>query len=495
MAPAPPPANSHVRYGTPAGRWVIAATVAGSGMAFLDSTVVNVALPAIGRDLHAGLDGLQWTVNAYLLTLGSLLVLGGSLGDIYGRRRLFVTGLVAFTAASALCGLAPSMGVLIAARALQGAGGAMLVPGSLALLTASFHAEDRSAAVGAWSGLAGVAAAVGPFVGGWLVDGVSWRLVFLLNVPVAAAAVAMTVTHVPESRDPDAVPAPDLAGAVVATLGLAGVVFALIQWSAGGVSAAVVVTGVLGTLALVAFPFVERRSRQPLVPLDIFSSRQFSGANATTLAVYAAFGGALFLLVLELQQVLHYSALAAGSSLMPITCIMLALSSRTARLGQRIGPRIPMTVGPMVIAGGLVVLSGLRPGDSYVSGVLGGVVVVGLGLAFTVPPLTAAVMGAVEERHVGVGAAVNNAVARVGTLLSVAVLPLAAGLGGLAPTDPRYRDGVSRALLLSAGLCVAGGIVAFITVRRSAPVVPVTQPGISHACADPCIREPATPAA
>ncbi len=489
MASAPPAPGAHVRYGTPAGRWVIAATVAGSGMAFLDSTVVNVALPSIGRDLHAGLAGLQWTVNGYLLTLGSLLLLGGSLGDLYGRRRLFVAGLVAFTAASVLCGLAPSLGVLIAARALQGVGGAMLVPGSLALLTASFRTEDRSAAVGAWSGLAGVAAAIGPFIGGWLVDGVSWRLVFLLNLPVAATAIVITLRHVPDSRDYEAMHSPDVAGALIATLGLGGVVFALIQWSAHGTSAAVVVTGVIGTVALVAFPFVERGTRQPLVPLDIFRNRQFSGANATTLAVYAAFGGALFLLVLELQQVLHYSALAAGSSLLPITLIMLTLSARTARLGQRIGPRGPMTVGPMVIAGGLVLLSRLRPGDSYLSGVLGGVVVVGLGLALTVPPLTAAVMGAVEERHVGVGAAVNNAVARVGTLLSVAVLPLAAGLGGLAPGDPRYRDGVSQALLLSAGLCVAGGLVAFVTVRRSSPVTAVTQPGISHACADPCLRE------
>jgi len=219
-------------------------------MAFLDSTVVNVALPSKGRDLHAGLAGLQWTVNGYLLTLGSLLLLGGSLGDLYGRRRLFLTGLAAFTAASALCGLAPSMGVLIAARAVQGVGGAMLVPGSLALLTASFRADDRSAAVGAWSGLAGVAAAVGPFVGGWLVDGVSWRLVFLLNLPVAVVAIVITVRHVPESRGAEAVHSPDVAGALIATLGLGGLVFALIQWSAHGASAAVVDTGVIGGLAL-----------------------------------------------------------------------------------------------------------------------------------------------------------------------------------------------------------------------------------------------------
>ncbi len=485
----PPP--RHVRYGTPAGRWVIAATVAGSGIAFLDSTVVNVALPAIGRDLGAGMAGLQWTVDGYLLTLGSLLLLGGSLGDLYGRRRMFVAGLVAFTAASALCGLAPSMGTLIAARALQGVGGALLVPGSLALLSASFRPEDRSTAVGAWSGLAGVSTALGPFLGGWLVDAVSWRLVFLINVPLAAVAIAVTLRHVPESRDPEAVDPPDLLGALTVSLGLGAVVFALIQWSAHGLSPHVVAIGAAGAVALAAFPLVERRRRQPLVPLDIFRSRQFSGANATTLAVYAAFGGALFLLVLEFQQVLHYSALAAGSALLPITLIMLALSARAAALSQRIGPRWPMTVGPVIIAVGLALLSRLRPGDDYLSGVLPGVVVVGLGLALTVPPLTAAVMGSVEERHMGAGSGVNNAVARIGTLLSVALLPLAGGLGELAPADPAYRDGISRALLLSAALCVIGGLIALLTVRRAGAVGAVVQPSVSHACADPAVCEEA----
>jgi len=468
---------------------VIAATVAGSGIAFLDATVVNVALPAIESDLHGGLSGLQWTVDGYLLTLGSLLLLGGSLGDLYGRRRMFVLGLVAFTSASALCGLAPSMGTLIAARALQGAGGALLVPGSLALLSASFAPEDRATAVGAWSGLAGVSTALGPFVGGWLVDAVSWRLVFLINLPLAAAAIAITLRHVPESRDLDAVDPPDLTGALLVSVGLGGVVFALIQGPAHGFSPPVVAAAVVGIVALVAFPLVERRRRQPLVPLEIFRSRQFSGANVTTLAVYAAFGGALFLLVLELQQVLHYSATAAGSALLPITLIMLTLSSRTAKLSQRIGPRLPMTVGPMVVAAGLVLLSRLRPGDTYVSGVLGGVVVVGLGLALTVPPLTAAVMGAVDERHMGVGSGVNNALARIGTLLSVALLPLAGALTDLSPADPAYRNGISRALLLSAGLCVIGGLVAFVTVRRSAVVGPLTQPSLSHACGDPCMLD------
>jgi EmrB/QacA subfamily drug resistance transporter len=479
-----------VRYGTPAGRWVIAATVLGSGIAFLDGTVVNVALPAIGRDLDSELAGLQWTVDGYLLTLSALLLLGGSLGDLYGRRRMFVAGLVAFTAASALCGLAPSMGALVAARALQGVGGALLVPGSLALLAASFAPQDRGAAVGAWSGLAGVATALGPFLGGWLVDAVSWRLVFLINVPLAAVAVALTLRHVPESRDPEAAHRPDLAGALAATLGLAGVVFALIEWPEDGASAGVVLSGVVGVVALAAFPFIERSRAQPLVPLAIFRDPQFVGANATTLTVYAAFGGALFLIVLELQQVLGYSALAAGAALLPITVLMLALSARTAAVSQRIGPRLPMTLGPVVAAGGLVLVARVGPGATYAVDVLPAVVVLGLGLALTVAPLTAAVMAGVDEHHVGVASGVNNAVARIGTLLSVALLPLVAGLGDLAPSDPRYTDGVSRALLVAAGLCVVGGVVAFATVRRGARVAPVAHPSVSHACADPSVREP-----
>jgi EmrB/QacA subfamily drug resistance transporter len=483
--------QGRLRYGTPSGWWVITAAVLGSGIAFLDSTVVNVALPAIGSDLGGGLSGLQWTVDGYLLTLGSLLLLGGSLGDLYGRRRMFVAGLVAFTGASVVCGLAPSMGTLVAARALQGAGGALLVPGSLALLSASFEPEDQATAVGAWSGLAGVTSAVGPFVGGWLVDAVSWRLVFLINVPLAAVAVAITLGHVPESRDPEAVHQPDVPGAVAATLGLGAVVFSLIEWSAQGASGGVVAVGLLGAGALALFPLVERRRRQPLVPLEIFRSRQFSGANATTLAVYAAFGGALFLLVLDLQQVLRYSALAAGSALLPITLIMLVLSARTARLSQRVGPRLPMSAGPAVVAVGLVIVSTVRAGDTYVGSVLPGVVVIGLGLALTVAPLTAAVMGSVEERHVGVASGVNNAVARIGTLLSVAVLPLVGGLGGLTPAHPGYRDGLSRAVVVAAGLCLFGGAIAFATVRRAAPVMAVTQPSTSHACSDASVRAPA----
>ena len=479
-----------VRAGTAAGRWVLAATVLGSGMAFLDGTVVNVALPAIGRDLDAGLSGLQWTLDAYLLTLGALLLLGGALGDRYGRRRVFEVGLVAFSAASALCGLAPTLGTLVAARALQGIGGALLVPGSLALLSASFSPEDRGAAVGAWSGLAGAFSAIGPFLGGWLVDAVSWRLVFLINLPVAAATVWIVRTHVPESRDPAAVAGGrlDLPGAAAVTVGLAGVVFALIEGTVHGASVPVVAAAVLGVAALVAFPLLERDRPEPLVPLELFRSRQFSGANATTFAVYGAFAGAIFLFVVLLQQGLGYSALETGAAMLPVTVVLLVLSSRAGRLGQRLGPRLPMSVGPVVAGAGLLLLSGVRPGTSYLTGILPGVVVFGVGLALTVAPLTAAVMAAVDERHLGVGSGVNNAVSRVAGLLSVALLPLASGLSGVDPGQPAFVEGVGDAMRISAVVCALGGVVAFLSVRRAAPVEAVPQPGMTLACNEAALR-------
>jgi len=334
-APVTSPATAgEVTYGSPAGRWVILATVLGSGMAFLDGTVVNVALPAIAGDLGTGLSGLQWTLDAYLVTLAALLLLGGSLGDVYGRRQMYLVGLVGFTAASVLCGLAPGTGALVAARALQGVGAALLVPGSLAILSASFRPADRSRAIGAWSGLAGVATALGPFVGGWLIDSVSWRLVFLLNVPFAVVAAVVALRHVPESRDPAGVSHPDVAGAAAVSIGLGAVAYALIE-GASGFGPSEVAAAIAGIGALAAFVVIERRRRHPMLPLELFRSRQFSGANVTTFAVYAALGGASFLLVLHLQVVLGYSALAAGASLLPVTVLMLTLSSRTAQMAQR----------------------------------------------------------------------------------------------------------------------------------------------------------------
>src|SRR4051812_38898617 len=314
-----PPAE--VRYGTPAGRWVLLATVLGSGMAALDATVVNVALPALGRDLGAGVSGLQWVLTGYLLTLASLILLGGALGDRYGRRRIFVIGVLWFMAASVLCGLSPNLEFLIAARALQGVGGALLTPGSLAIIDASFAPQDRGRAIGAWSGLGGMATAVGPFAGGWLVSAVSWRLIFLLNVPLSPA-VLYAARHVPETRDPDTSGAIDVVGALLGVVGLAGLTYALIEGPGGGAPGGVVlVAAVVGVLGLAGFLVVERSARHPMLPLAIFANRQFTAANLVTVTIYAALGGVFFLLAVELQQVLHYSPLAAGAALFPVTVI------------------------------------------------------------------------------------------------------------------------------------------------------------------------------
>ena len=472
-----------IRFGTPAGRWVVFATVLGSGVAFLDGTVVNVALPTIGRDLSTGLSGLQWILDGYLVTLSALLLLGGSLGDLFGRRRTYVIGLVAFTVASTICGLAPNTGALIAARAAQGAAAALLVPGSLAIISASFHPDDRGRAVGAWSGLGGIAGAIGPFVGGWLVDAGSWRLVFLINLPLAAVAVAVTLRHVPESNDADAVRHVDVPGAVAASLGLAGLAYAFIEGS-GGLDSTDILAGVAGVVAVGVFLLIERRSRQPMLPLDVFSSRQFTGANLTTLAVYAGLGSATFLVVLQLQLGLRYSAVEAGASLLPITLLMLGLSARAGQLAQRIGPRVPMTLGPLVIGFGLLLLSRIEAGSEYVSDVLPAVLVFGLGLAMTVAPLTSAVLAAVDDHHLGVGSGVNNAVARVAGLLSVALLPALVGLD-LAGGPGQLGRGFAAAMRLSAVICAAGGAVAFLTIRTQVAQRPITQASIVQPCHHP----------
>ena len=489
--PAPEAGPGEVRFGTRQGRAVLLATVLGSGIAFLDGTVVNVALPTIAEDLDAGISGLQWILDGYLVTLSALLLLGGSLGDLFGRRKVFVAGLIGFTIASVLCGLAPNIGALVAARALQGLAAAMLVPGSLAILAASFAPEDRARAVGAWSGLAGVASAIGPFLGGWLIDAASWRYIFLINVPLAAVAVVVTLREVPESMDVGADRHPDVLGAAAVSLGLGGVAYALIE-APGGVSVDVVVAGVVGVLALVAFLVIESRVRAPMLPLELFRSRQFSGANATTLAVYAALTGVMFLLVLHLQLVLGYSALEAGAALLPITVLLLALSARTGALAQRIGPRLPMTAGPLLVSAGLLLLAGVGAGDRYPTGVLPALVVLGLGLALTVAPLTAAVLAAVEERHVGVGSGVNNAVARVAGLLAVALLPVLVGLDLAGDDAASFTAGYARAMRLCAGLCVVGAGLAFATIRQAAPVQATTQASADQPCHDPAVLEPAT---
>jgi EmrB/QacA subfamily drug resistance transporter len=464
-------APTGVRYASRAGRLILAATVLGSGVAFLDGTVVNVALPTIARQLHAGLADLQWIADAYLLTLGALIILGGSFGDRFGRRRVFVVGLVAFTCASVICGLAPNTLVLIAARAVQGIGGALLTPGSLAIISACFVPEDRARAVGLWSGLSGVSVAIGPFIGGWLVDRVSWRAIFFINVPIAALAITIALRAIPETRDSDATGRLDYPGAVIISAGLVGVVYALIDGPSNGWSMPTLIAAAAGAFLLLAFPLVELRRRRPMVPLQLFRSRQFSGANVTTFFVYAALSVTGFLLILHLQQDLHYSALAAGTAFLPASVLLMLLSSRSGALAQRIGARLPMTVGPLVAALGLILLSGVRPGDSYVVAVLPGVLVFGAGLTLIVAPLTAAVMAAVDAHHVGVGSAINNATARIGGLLAVAVVPALAGLSAASThlAGVSLNDGFTAAMRISAVMLAVGGVIAALTIRRVAP--------------------------
>ncbi|HEX4657733.1 MAG TPA: MFS transporter [Streptosporangiaceae bacterium] len=486
-----------IRLSQPAGRWVLLAAVLGSSMAFLDATVVNVALPTIGRNLGASLGGLQWTVTAYTLTLAGLILLGGALGDRLGRRRIFVLGVGWFALASALCGLAPSIGVLIAARTLQGIGGALLTPGSLAIIQATFAAEDRPRAVGAWSGLGGVAGAAGPLLGGWIVQAAGWRWVFLLNLPLAVLVIVVAVRHVPETSDPSAHGRFDVAGAALAALALAGITYALIEATGGGGPAGPVTAAAVGVAAAVAFVRVERRRGRspeqvpPMLPLDVFASRQFTSVNVVTFLVYGAFGGVIFLLVLQLQLVAGFSPLAAGTALLPTTILMLLLSARAGGLAQRIGPRWPMTVGTGTCAVGLLLLTRIGAHASYLADVLPAVIVFGLGLSLTVAPLTATVLASADVRHAGVASGVNNAVARAAGLLAVAGLPALVGLTSAdyhsaAAFDSSFRT----AMILCAALLVCGAALSALTINndvlRASPDRPVQEPECKTNCAVGC---------
>ena len=445
-----------------AGRWVVGIAVVGSGMAFLDSTVVNVALPEIGRDLDAPTGALQWILNGYLLTLASLILLGGSLGDRYGRRRIFTWGAGLFTAASVLCAAAPSVELLVVARLLQGVAGALLTPGSLAMIDASFRPDDRSRAIGAWSGLGGVATALGPLLGGWLVDAVSWRAIFIINVPLGIFVVLTAGRHVPETSDPTAGGRLDVRGAALAALGLAGTTYGLIEGS--------VAPGVAGVAALVAFLWAEARSANPMMPLGIFSSRQFAAANMVTFVVYAALSGVFFLLVAFLQVSLSYSPMAAGAASLPVTVLMLVLSARSGALAQRIGPRIPLTAGPLIIAAAMLLMTTIDPGDGYLTGVLPAVVLFGLGLTLVVAPVTSTVLAAADIGHAGVASGVNNAVSRVAGLLAVAILPAVAGISGGRFYDPvAMTDGFGTAMVVCAVLAAGGGALAWATIRSHPP--------------------------
>jgi EmrB/QacA subfamily drug resistance transporter len=466
-----------IRFGSTTGRWIVAVSVLGSGIAFLEATVVNVALPEIGRDLGADTGALQWTLNGYLVTLSALILLGGSLGDRLGRRRVFNIGVVWFTVASVVCAFAPSVELLVAARVLQGVGGALLTPGSLAIIEATFRPEDRARAIGAWSGLGGVGAAIGPLLGGYLVDAVSWRAIFLINVPFGIFVVVMANRHIPETRDPTAVGRLDYPGAVLAVVGLASATYSLIGASEGAGTTRILVSGAAGVVGLGGFIVTERRSANPMMPLSIFASRQFAAANLVTFTVYAALGGVFFLLVAFLQISLGYSAIAAGAASLPVTGLMLLLSPRAGALAQRVGPRLPLTLGPLLIASGMLLMTQIDRGDSYTTSVFPAVFVYGLGLALVVAPVTATVLAAADERHSGVASGVNNAVARVAGLIAVAALPLVAGLSGPDFFDPiAMADGFGIAMVATAALAASGALLAWFTidaqVLETAPVTP-----------------------
>jgi EmrB/QacA subfamily drug resistance transporter len=458
-------------------------------MAFLDSTIINVALPRTGQELDATVAGLQWILDGYLLSLAALILIAGSLGDRFGRRKVFQAGVVWFGAASVLCGLAQSTEMLVAARVLQGIGGALLTPGSLAIIQSAFVREDRARAIGAWSGLSGVAGAVGPLVGGVLVQAWSWRLAFLVNVPIALVCLLLARRYVPESCDESLGGRPDVFGSALGALGLVGVTAALVEAPARGMGDPVVVgAGVFGVLALTAFVVIQARSADPLVPPDLFADRTFTVANLLTFVVYAALSGVMMLFVLQLQVSLGYSPAASALAGLPITVILLLLSATSGRLAQQYGPRWFLVAGPMVIALGMVLLSQIEPGSSYLGVILPAVVVFGVGLVAVVAPVTATVLAAAADRHAGVASGVNNAVARTGGLLAVAVLPAVAGLSGGAYSDPvALTEGWQVAMWVCAGLCVIGGLLA-LGVRNDvlapepgrevvAEVVEAPQPG------------------
>lgn len=463
-----PDAATHepLEWGSARARWVLSATVLGAALTFIDGTVVNIALPHVGKDLDAGSEALTWVVNGYTLTLAALVLLGGALGDRFGRKRVYVIGIVGFALASAACGLAPDVGTLIAARAVQGVAAALLTPGSLALLQATFATKDRPRAIGAWSGLTGVAGAIGPFFGGWIIEVADWRWAFLVNLPIAAVVVVIARRHVPESRPPPTGHRLDWTGAALLALSLAALTFALTAWSnapflSSRVAGLLVVSLVVGTL----FGLWEHRSPAPLVPVTLFVSRVFVVANVVTFVVYAALGVVFFSLGIVLQVGAGRSPIQAGLSLLPVTVLMLLFSSRAGALMDRVGARLPMSLGPLVAAAGIALLTRIDADVNYLLDVLVPTTVFGAGLTLMVTPLTATVLAAVPDEVVGLASGVNNAVARTAGLLAVASVPLVGGLGGTGLTDPVVvLDGFGTLMWSCVALLVGGAALAWFGV-------------------------------
>ncbi len=436
--------------------FVLLATIIGSGIVIVDSTVVNLALPALGRELHTSFSGLQWVIDGYLLSLSSLILLGGSLGDIFGRKKIYLTGLVGFGVVSLLCGLAPNEGVLVGLRMLQGVFGALLVPGGLAIINTNFPAEQRGKAIGQWSAWSALAAAIGPLAGGLIVDALSWRWIFFINVPLVMVCGGLAWHGVKESRSPGSRRL-DVVGAGLIIFALAGITYGLIEGpdSHWGMGSLLAITA--GVVLFGLFLWAESRKKDPMVRLSLFASRNFSAANITTFAMYGALSGFFFAFVIYLQTMLGYSTLQAGLSMIPVTLLILGLSSRVGGLAGRIGSRLFMTAGPLLAAAGMAFLYGLSPGDGYALYIFPGVALFGLGMALLVAPLTVTVMSSVDAHDSGIASGVNNAVSRVAGLIVIALL-------GLFGASHAY----TFAIVLCAGLAALAGVASWVLVRNPA---------------------------
>jgi EmrB/QacA subfamily drug resistance transporter len=444
-------------------RLILAASILGSFVAFLDGSVVNVALPAIQHDLGGGLALQQWVVDAYLLTLGSLILVGGSLSDLFGAHRIFLIGILSFGAISVVCAAAPDGNTLIVARALQGVAGALLTPSGLAVITATFHGEERGAAIGTWTSWTGIAFVIGPLVGGWLVTHTSWRWVFIINVPFALLTAALVVAVVPKIERDGPRPRVDFIGAVLCTLGLAGPVFALIEAPGRGWGDPLILVTLIGGIAFfAAFIVWEARTSHPMLPLRLFDRRNFTVANIETLAVYAGLSTLTFFLVLFLQQLAGYSALRSGLALLPITIVMFVLSPRVGRLSMRFGPRLFMGVGPLVAGGALFWLTQMTAHFSYWAELLPVLFGFSVGLSMIVAPLTATVLADATERDAGIASGVNNAIARVAGLLGIAVV--GAAIAGSSNTLD--VTGYHTAMEITAILVAAGGVIGLVGIRN-----------------------------